>query len=73
MAGTDRQKQSLYFPQQMLDEIRSAAARMDRSLSWIVKKAWKIARARVMAIPSANAAPEAPATAAAGDSQEPTE
>ena len=44
MASTDKRKQSLYFPEQMLDEIRKEAARQDRSLSWIVQKAWKSAR-----------------------------
>ena len=44
MAGSDKRKQSLYFPEDMLKEIQAEAARQDRSLSWIVQKAWKIAR-----------------------------
>jgi uncharacterized small protein (TIGR04563 family) len=28
----------------MLEEIRNEAARLDRSLSWIVQRAWKVAR-----------------------------
>ena len=44
MAGTDKRKQSLYFPEDMLREIQEEANRQDRSLSWIVQKAWKIAR-----------------------------
>ena len=44
MSGSDKRKQSLYFPEDMLKEIQSEAARQDRSLSWIVQKAWKIAR-----------------------------
>src|ERR1700722_6160796 len=44
MAGTDKRKQSLYFPEDMLREIQDEAARQDRSLSGIVKQAWKIAR-----------------------------
>ncbi len=59
MAGTDRRKQNLYFSNSMVDEIRVVAARLDRSLSWVVQKAWKVARDRVVATPSANAAPEA--------------
>ncbi|MCP4678649.1 MAG: TIGR04563 family protein, partial [Deltaproteobacteria bacterium] len=43
MAKTDKRKQSLYFPEDMLNEITTEAARQDRSLSWIVQKAWKIA------------------------------
>ena len=44
MAGSDKRKQSLYFPEEMLKEIQDEAARQDRSLSWIVQKAWKLAR-----------------------------
>ena len=44
MAGTDKRKQSLYFPEDMLNEIQAEANRQDRSLSWIVQQAWKIAR-----------------------------
>jgi len=73
MAGTDRRKQNLYFSNSMLDEIRLVATRLDRSMSWVVQKAWKVARDRIVATPSANAAPEATATKAAGTSQEPTE
>lgn len=57
MAQIDRRKQSLYFSDQMLEEMRSEAARLDRSLSWVVHKAWKIARDRIAAMPSANDAP----------------
>ena len=57
MAGTDRRKQSLYFSESMLEEIRSEAARMDRSVSWVVQKAWKVARRQIIARPSANDAP----------------
>jgi uncharacterized small protein (TIGR04563 family) len=54
MIGNDRRKQSLYFTDSMLEEIKSEAARMDRSLSWVVQKAWKLARNQVRAMPSAN-------------------
>ena len=52
MTGTDKRKQSLYFPDEMLSEIQAEAIRQDRSLSWIVQKAWKHARAEMMKIPS---------------------
>ena len=51
---TDKRKQSLYFPVEMLEEIQHEAARQDRSLSWIVQKAWKIARAEIRKFPSVN-------------------
>jgi uncharacterized small protein (TIGR04563 family) len=49
---TDKRKQSLYFPEEMLKEIQDEAMRQDRSLSWIVQKAWKIARKDLMKYPS---------------------
>ena len=54
MAGTDKRKQSLYFPEDMLNEIQIEANRQDRSLSWIVQQAWKIARTEVLRFPSVN-------------------
>jgi len=54
MAVSDKRKQSLYFPEEMLKEIGDEATRQDRSLSWIVQKAWKIARSEVCKYPSVN-------------------
>ena len=54
MPGTDHRKQSLYFPEEMLDEIQREATRQDRSLSWIVQQAWKVARADIRRMPSVN-------------------
>jgi uncharacterized small protein (TIGR04563 family) len=54
---TDARKQSLYFPEDMLQEIQEAAQRQDRSLSWIVQRAWRIARERIATIPGTNEAP----------------
>ena len=54
MSTTDHRKQSLYFPEDMLREIEFEAQRQDRSLSWIVQQAWKIARADLRKIPSPN-------------------
>jgi uncharacterized small protein (TIGR04563 family) len=57
MPGSDKRKQSLYFPEEMLKEIQEEAARQDRSLSWIVQKAWKIARSEIKKYPSVNEFP----------------
>ena len=57
MAGSDKRKQSLYFPEEMLKEIQEEANRQDRSLSWIVQKAWKIARKEIQKYPSVNEFP----------------
>ena len=54
MNRTDKRKQSLYFPEDMLKEIQIEANRQDRSLSWIVQQAWRLARADIMRFPSVN-------------------
>lgn len=51
---TDKRKQSLYFPEAMLQEIKEEAARLDRSLSWVVQRAWKQARQEIKKLPSVN-------------------
>lgn len=51
--GEDRKcKQSLYFPEDMLAEIRTEAARLDRSLSWLLQRAWKMSRAEILKLPT---------------------
>jgi uncharacterized small protein (TIGR04563 family) len=52
MASTDKQKQSLYFPEDMLREISQEANRLDRSLSWTVQQAWRLARSDLRNFPS---------------------
>jgi uncharacterized small protein (TIGR04563 family) len=49
---SDKRKQSLYFPEAMLEEIHQEAARLERSLSWIVQRAWKTARPEIRKLPS---------------------
>jgi uncharacterized small protein (TIGR04563 family) len=60
MARTEKQKQSLYFPEDMLREIMAESVRLDRSLSWTVQQAWRLARAQVKDFPAVD-----PATARA--------
>jgi uncharacterized small protein (TIGR04563 family) len=55
MSQTDKRKQSLYFPEDMLKEIQDEATRQDRSMSWIVQMAWKLARGEIQRFPSVNA------------------
>ncbi len=57
MSRTDKRKQSLYFPEDMLREIQIEANRQDRSLSWIVQQAWRLARLEIMRFPSVNDIP----------------
>jgi uncharacterized small protein (TIGR04563 family) len=54
MSANDARKQSLYFPEDMLQEIQQQAQRLDRSLSWVVQQAWKISKGELRKIPSPN-------------------
>jgi uncharacterized small protein (TIGR04563 family) len=58
MSQSDKRKQSLYFPESMLQEIQQEAARLDRSLSWVMQRAWKLARADIHKLPSVNDVPD---------------
>lgn len=49
---TEKQKQSLYFPEEMLREIMAESVRLDRSLSWTVQQAWRLARTSVRDFPA---------------------
>ena len=57
VSQSDKRKQSLYFPEEMLKEIQEEATRQDRSLSWVVQQAWKIARERIKGFPAVNDVP----------------
>jgi uncharacterized small protein (TIGR04563 family) len=52
---SDKRKQSLYFPEEMLREIQVEASRQDRSLSWIVQQAWKVSREQLARVPGVTA------------------
>jgi uncharacterized small protein (TIGR04563 family) len=43
----DPRKVSVYLPDTLLHEIRAEANRLERSLSWILQKAWRVAREEV--------------------------
>jgi uncharacterized small protein (TIGR04563 family) len=49
---SDTRKQSLYFPVGMLSEIHAEADRLDRSLSWMLQRAWKLARQEIRDLPA---------------------
>ena len=36
--ASDKRKQSLYFPEEMLESLTQEAERLDRSLSWVVQR-----------------------------------
>ena len=54
ISKSDKRKQSLYFPETMLDEIQKEAQRLQRSMSWVVQRAWKISRTEIKKLPSVN-------------------
>jgi uncharacterized small protein (TIGR04563 family) len=65
-------RHSFYFPDWMSRELEVEAARLDRSTSWILQRAWKLARAQIAqnerTVPrrSANARPATPALSPVG-------
>jgi uncharacterized small protein (TIGR04563 family) len=59
----EKQKQSLYFPEDMLRDIMAEATRLDRSLSWTVQQAWRLARAELRKFPAAGQPGPGPAHA----------
>jgi uncharacterized small protein (TIGR04563 family) len=61
---SDARKQSLYFPEEMLRQMQEEAIRQDRSLSWVVQHAWRLARERIGKLPSSGVAAPAPAAPA---------
>ena len=46
-----KKKVTLYFSAGMLDETQHEAIRQDRSISWIIQAAWRIAREEVQRLP----------------------
>jgi uncharacterized small protein (TIGR04563 family) len=44
-------KQSLYFSEEMLREIQQEADRIGRPVSWVVQRAWALARQEIRAMP----------------------
>lgn len=52
MAQVETRRQNLYFPADMLAELQKEATRQDRSISWLMQQAWKLARAELRRIPS---------------------
>jgi uncharacterized small protein (TIGR04563 family) len=46
-----KKKVTLYFSAGMLDETQHEAIRQDRSISWIIQAAWRIARDEVQRLP----------------------
>ncbi len=46
-----KKKLTLYFSEEMLEEIKGEVGRQDRSISWILQTAWRIAREDIQRYP----------------------
>jgi uncharacterized small protein (TIGR04563 family) len=60
-----KRKVTLYFRDEVLAETQREAVRQDRSISWIIQAAWKLARAELRAMPPEREEPDL------GDPEEP--
>lgn len=49
----DQHRQSFYLPEEMLEEIKGEARRLNRSVSWVVQRAWKLAKQDLRELPAA--------------------
>ena len=47
-----KKKVTLYFSANMLGDTQKEAIRQDRSISWIIQAAWRIAREEIRRLPS---------------------
>lgn len=49
MRGT--KKRSIYVPAEILDEIEHEMQRQERTMSWLMQQAWRIARPTIRSLP----------------------
>ena len=68
---SQKRKVTLYFNAAMLAETQKEALRQDRSISWIIQAAWRIARDEVKRMPPALSASNVNNTAAAATDPRP--
>lgn len=46
-----KKKMTLYFPEELIQKTKQEALRHDRSMSWIIEMAWRIAQERIESMP----------------------
>lgn len=46
-----KEKVTLYFPSELVEEAKAEADRQDRSLSWIIQMAWRVAKNHLQTMP----------------------
>ncbi len=50
--SSESRRQSLYFPGDMLEELQGETDRQDRSISWLIQQAWRLAYPELQKMPS---------------------
>ncbi len=48
----DKRKRSFYLPEEFIEEMEKEALRLDRSVSWILQRAWIEAKDKIKSYPS---------------------
>jgi uncharacterized small protein (TIGR04563 family) len=48
----EHRRQSVYLPQPLLIQLRAEAQRLDRSMSWLIQRAWKVALGQIRRMPA---------------------
>ena len=49
-----KNKISVYLPNELLEQLNKEKVRLDRSSSWLIQRAWKIALKDIKKMPSLN-------------------
>jgi uncharacterized small protein (TIGR04563 family) len=55
MEKKDKRKQSFFLPSDMIDELEELAEKLDRSMSWVMQRAWVHAREQMRRFPGREA------------------
>jgi uncharacterized small protein (TIGR04563 family) len=50
--SSDRRKITIYLPTEILLEIRVQADRLDRTVSWLLQRGWKLSKKLIQASPA---------------------
>ena len=53
-------KVTLYVPEELLKQAQAEASRQDRSVSWLIQHAWKVAYDTLQRYPSVESYPDQP-------------
>jgi uncharacterized small protein (TIGR04563 family) len=48
---TDNRKQSIYLGEELLQSVKEEAARLDRSISWVIQRALKLSLPEIKKLP----------------------